>query len=93
MYIVIRTYTATAPEEVMDKIRHGFVPLIAQLPGFINYYVFPSDGNKIVVVNLFDSEANGQQSNELAAQWVEENIAHLYTSGPNILQGEAGVAL
>lgn len=91
MYIVIRSYTTSSPEEVLEKIKSGFVPEVVQLTGFINYYVFPA-GDKIVVVNLFDSEANGQASNDLAATWVEQNIAHLYTSGPNILQGEAEVA-
>ena len=91
MYIVIRSYTTTSPVEVMDKIQHGFVPLVIQMPGFINYYVFPSD-DKIVVVNMFDTQANGEASNEMAAKWVADNIAQLYTSGPAIIQGETEIA-
>lgn len=91
MYIVIRSYTTTSPVEVMDKIQKGFVPLVTKMSGFINYYVFPSD-DKIVVVNMFDTQANGEASNQMAAKWVSENIADLYTSGPAIIQGETEIA-
>ena len=92
MYIVIRTYTTTSPLEVLDKVQHDFVPLVTKMPGFINYYVFPFEEDKIVVVNMFDTQANGEASNEMAAKWVSENIAQLYTSGPAIIQGETEIA-
>lgn len=92
MYIVIRKYSTASPSEVMQKIQEGFVPLVSNMPGFINYYAFTSKEDEIVIVNMFDSEINGQNSNDLAAKWVDENIAHLYSGGPVIFQGEACVA-
>lgn len=92
MYIVIRKYTSPDPEEVMHRINHGFVPIIAKSPGFIDYYVFQDRTNNVIVVNLFDSEASGQASTEIAKKWVDENISHLYDGAPEIYQGEAGVA-
>lgn len=92
MYIVIRKYEVNSQEEVLRKIQEGFVPLISAMPGFINYYVVPMGLNEIMVVNLFDNEANGQRSTDIAAKWVEDNIAYLYSGPPVIWQGEAMVA-
>ncbi len=93
MYIVIRRYHSSSQEEVFLKIQRGFVPLISHLPGFINYYVFPSGDDEVVVISMFDSEAHASDSTALAAKWVTENIAHLYSAPPEILQGEAQVSV
>lgn len=92
MYIVIRKYSTNSQEEVIQKIQQGFVPLISQAPGFIDYYVVPIEKDKVLIVNLFDSEFNGQNSTELAKKWVDENIAHLYSGPAEILEGEAAIA-
>lgn len=92
MYIVIRKYQSTAPLEVMDKIQHGFLPIISRAPGFIDYYVFKDGEKNVVVVSMFDTEIAGRNSTDMAKQWVDENIAHLYDGPPEIYQGEAGVA-
>lgn len=92
MYIVIRKYSTNSPEEVMQKIKAGFLPLISRAPGFIDYYAFRDGADKIVIVNMFDTEIAGLNSTEMAKQWVDDNIAHLYAGPPEIMQGEAGVA-
>lgn len=92
MYIVIRKYKSADPEQVMQKINEGFVAIISRTPGFIDYYVFQDSTDNVIVVNMFDGEASGQASNEIAKKWVDENISHLYAGPPEIFQGEAGVA-
>lgn len=92
MYIVIRKYKSSAPFEVMDKIKHGFLPIIKIAPGFIDYYAFQDGEDNVVIVSMFDTEIAGRNSTDMAKEWVEENIAHLYSGPPEIFQGEAGVA-
>lgn len=92
MYIVIRKYKSTDPEQVMTKIREGFVSIISRTPGFIDYYAFQDGTDNVIIVNMFDGEAAGQASSEIAKKWVDENIAHLYAGPPEIFQGEAGVS-
>ncbi len=91
MYIVIRKYKSTDPAEVMRKIKEGFVPIISRTPGFIDYYAFQDGQDNVVIVNMYDGEAAGQASTEIAKSWVDENIAHLYAGPPEIFQGETGV--
>ncbi len=93
MYIAIRKYTTEFPDQVIDKIQTGFVPIISKVDGFISYYVVPINNNQVIAVNLFDSEFHGQQSNDLAKAWIDENIAYLYSAPVEIMQGEAAVAV
>lgn len=92
MYIVIRKYSTNSLEEVINKIQTGFVPLISKADGFIDYYVVPIEKDKVLIVNLFDTEYNGQKSTDIATDWVHDNIEHLYSGPPEIMQGEAAVA-
>ena len=92
MYIVIRKYKSTNPEEVMQKIKAGFVPIISRTPGFIDYYAFRDGEDNVIIVNMYDGEAAGHASTEIAKQWVDDNISELYSGPPEIFQGEAGVA-
>lgn len=93
MYIIIRKYSTDAMEQVVEKIQQGFIPLIKQTPGFIDYYVVPLSETKVMIINLYDTEINAKGSHELAQHWVTENIAYMYDGPPEIMEGEAIISV
>jgi hypothetical protein len=51
------------------------VPLISQHPGFISYYLVDSGGGVVSAISVFLNEADAEESNKRAADWVRQNLA------------------
>ena len=59
-------------EELAERIREGFVPLVRQMRGFKGYYLL--DGGPDVLVTIrFDSADQALAPNEKAADWVRRS--------------------
>jgi len=91
MYVSFRRYEGIAPNTVMEIVRlveEGFVPIISQNPGFIAYYAVDVGGGVIASISMFKNEEGAVESNEQAAAWVLEHMAHLFPQPPQITAGE-----
>ena len=92
MHISIRHYEkVVSVSEVCRKIETSFVPLIRKFPGFKAYYAVDGGGGSMATVSVFSTEAMALESNEVAAQWLQENVADLQPEPPTILAGRARV--
>ena len=81
MFVAIRYYQ-TAPDstdEVVRRVKEGFVPIIRDTQGFVSYFILiPSEReDEIVSVSVFEDEQSAQESNERADDWVRENLSEL----------------
>jgi hypothetical protein len=78
MHTTVRKYEGVSdPEEVARKIQQGFVPLIAGMPGFVEYFCADLGQGAILTVSVFQDLAHAIESNQLAAGWVAMNIPSL----------------
>jgi len=93
MYSVIRQYRAqpTAINEVVDRAREGFVPLIKASPGFVSYVLVDAGKGRALTVSTFADKAGAEGSVRLAAGWVKEHLAMLLPTPPEVLGGETRV--
>lgn len=73
--IGIYALTGGTAKEVADLAREGMLPVFQAQPGFKSYGLAETAEGKIVSVSLWDSFAQAQQANDLAASWVGENLA------------------
>ena len=94
MFAAIRYYRADPDsiDEVIQRTREGFVPLMRDTPGFVSYLVLaPAEREgEIVSVSVFEDEQSAQGSNEKAERWVRENLSELVLP-PELAAGQVVV--
>jgi len=89
MYATVRRYEGvTDPGEAGRRVQEGFVPLLKQIPGFLDYYWVDGGGGVMVSMSVFESQASAEESNEQAASYVREHLAPLMPNPPQITSGE-----
>lgn len=93
MYTVIRQYRAdpSAVDQVVERAREGFVPLIKKSPGFVGYAILDAGGGQAISISTFQDKAGADESVRLAASWVKENFAALLPNPPQITAGETRI--
>jgi hypothetical protein len=90
---VIRNRTVRANvsiDELNDAIRDGLVPLIAAIPGFIDYYVIQDEETRQrTAVTIFTDKAGADESTTVASDFLaNEGLAEYYEDlEPVVLQG------
>lgn len=92
MHVSVRKYVIRGSmDELLNRIREGFVPIVRDAPGFKSYSVVRVRGNDVVTISVFENQAQARQSNELAADWVRENVASFVDGPPEIISGEMAI--
>jgi hypothetical protein len=93
MYLAIRRYQvdSSSVDKVMERVDDGFVPIISDAPGFFAYYAIDAGGGEIATVSVFEDQAGAEESNQMAADYVKQNLASLLPDPPEITAGEVGV--
>ena len=89
MWATVRRYDGvTNPDEAAKRVREGFVPLISEHRGFVAYYwVDASEEGVMFSTSVFEDQADEEDSNRLAADWVKANIAEVLPNPPVITAG------
>lgn len=88
MYVAIRRYETTSVEEVARRVQQGFVPIMRQAPGYIAYYAIDAGGGFIASISIFETQAQAEESNRMAAAWVRQNIVELFSGPPELTSGQ-----
>ena len=88
-FLAIRQYQLTAGhtiEDLVATVSSGFLPILKQVPGFLEYTLAEtSDG--VVAVSVFVDEAGAEESTRRAADWVKENLAGFFAGPPAVTTG------
>ena len=83
---------ACAAEEVARRVRESFVPLLRGLPGFREYYLFEGEPDVLISIRVFDSADEALASNEIAADWIRDNVLEFVKGMPEVMAGNVLVA-
>ena len=89
MWATVRRYEGVKdPDECAKRVREGFVPLISEHRGFVAYYwVDDSEEDVMFSTSVFEEQADEEDSNRLAADFVKENLAEMLPNPPMITAG------
>src|SRR5262245_49043871 len=89
VYASVRRYAIDgSAEEVVRRVREGFVPVIRQARGFVAYYVVDDGDGNVASVSIFQDQAGAEESNRTASDWVRAHLAALVPNRPEITAGE-----
>jgi hypothetical protein len=94
MFTVVSKYRLArgSTEKVTRLARESFVPLLRELPGFRDYYLFEGGPNVLVSIRVFDSADEALASNETAASWIRDNVLEFVKGMPEVMAGNVHVA-
>jgi hypothetical protein len=88
-YLVTRQYQL-APGHTMEElaavVESGFLPIIRNVPGFLEYFLVET-GDGVLSVSVFTEQAGMDESTRQAADWVQQNLADFFTGPPTVTTG------
>src|SRR5215475_7893894 len=67
--------TSGTAEEAIDLARDRVIPLFEEQPGFVRYEVGSLDSGGIVSFSVWETEDEALHAEEVAADFVKENLA------------------
>ena len=90
MFVAVRRYKIRldAVDDVTRHVQAGYVPIVSQVPGFVEYYWVNAGNGLLVSVGVFADQAAAETSTRLAADYVREHLAALVRNPPEVLEGE-----
>ncbi|BDE05201.1 hypothetical protein WPS_04770 [Vulcanimicrobium alpinum] len=77
--------------EVVRLTRDHFVPIVSNAPGFVSYSFTYVGGDEIVTTSIFETQAQAEQSNVIAAEWAKANLKDAVTAPPRVTTGRIPV--
>ena len=90
MHVAIRQYHVNPRSvlEITEQVEEGFIPLLRQTPGFIEYYWLNAGNGRVVSVGIFEDQASAEESTRLAADYVRQHLYELVRNPPEVIEGE-----
>jgi hypothetical protein len=88
-FLAIREYQL-APgrtmEELHTAVESGFMPIVKQVPGFLEYFLVEA-GEGVISISVFEDQAGAEESTARAADWVQQNLADFFAGPPTVTAG------
>ena len=94
MFTIVRRFRLArgSAGEIARRVNESFVPLLKELPGFREYYLFEGGPDVLVSIRVFDSADEALASNEIAANWMRDNFLEFVKGMPEVMAGNVLVA-
>jgi hypothetical protein len=91
MYASIRIYKADSIEDVARMVKEDFLPVLERMPGFLSYYCVAADNGTWATVSIFDTDPQTEESNRLAAEFVQHSEMISLVRRVELITGEVVV--
>jgi len=94
MYASVRHYRmgAGSIDSLMRRVDGEFAPAISQEPGFVAYFALETSDDTVETVSIFRDRAHADASNELASDYVRENLGEFALTRTEVSGGEVFVS-
>jgi quinol monooxygenase YgiN len=94
MFVSIRTYRvgSGSMDEVMHRVDRDLADAFAREPGFVSYEVARTGDRTVASITTFRERGQAEASNELAADWVAEELADFEVERMGVINGEVMVS-
>lgn len=94
MYASMRTYRVGSGQidALMHRVDRDFAEALAQEPGFVAYQAIDTGHNMVMTISMFQTREQAEASDDLAAQWVADELRDFDITRVGTLGGEAMVS-
>jgi hypothetical protein len=79
-------------DSLMQRVDEEFAPALAQEPGFVCYFALDTGDHSVEAISIFSDKNSAFRSNELAAEYVRENLAEFELKRTDVTAGEVLVS-
>jgi len=79
-------------DEISRRVEETFVSKVAAAPGFVAYYVIDAGNGILITVTVGDDPDVVQQSADMAAEFVRDELSHLEIERVEAASGEVTVS-
>ncbi len=89
MYATVRRYEGVSDtSEVARIVNEGFLPIIREIPGFVDYYLADAGDGVMISTSIFEDPSGEEESNWRAGEFVGQHLTPLLPNPPHITAGE-----
>ena len=94
MHTSIRTYRMSqgSIDEALHRVDTGLADAFAREPGFVAYQVVRTGERTVASVTVFHDAEQAEASNDLAAEWVADELADFGVERLGVITGEVMVS-
>jgi uncharacterized protein YbjT (DUF2867 family) len=94
MHASVRRYSmgAGSIDSLMHRVDEEFAPALSQEPGFVCYFALDTGDATVETISIFHDKASADRSNELAADYVRENLGEFEFMRTAVTAGEVLVS-
>lgn len=88
-YLALRQYQLAPGHTIEDLaalVEREFIPIIAQVPGYQEYFLVERGGG-VISISVFADQAGAEESTRRAAAWVQQNLAGFFVGPPTVTTG------
>jgi hypothetical protein len=90
MYVTVRHYEGVSDTSEVARIANeGFLPIIREITGFVDYYFVDAGDGVMVSTSIFESASGEEESNWRAGQFIGQHLTPLMPNPPHNTAGEA----
>jgi hypothetical protein len=92
MHVTIRKYEGvdkTRTDELTRKVGESLLPRLSKADGFRGYYLMETENGVMRSIDFFDTTAQAEEWNRLAANWVhDEKLDTALPNPPKVTGGD-----
>jgi hypothetical protein len=92
MYLVVRSYEQSDPsfrDEGFQRVRDELLPILSGIEGFVSYFsAYDPERGTVTSVSIYETKEGAVESNRVAVDWGEKNLAIMGTAHPTTWAGE-----
>jgi hypothetical protein len=89
MYATVRRYEGVSDTSEVARIANeGFVPIIREITGFVDYYLVDGGDGVLISTSIFESASGEEESNWRAGEFVGQHLTPLLPNPPHITAGK-----
>jgi hypothetical protein len=89
MYVTVRHYEGVSDTSEVARIANeGFLPIIREIEGFVDYYLVDAGDGVMISTSIFESASCEEESNWRAGQFIGQHLTPLMSNPPHITAGE-----
>jgi hypothetical protein len=79
-------------DEMMHRVDRDLAESFAREPGFVSYQVAKTGEHQVAAITTFRTREQAEAANDLAAQWVAEELAEFDVERMGVFGGEVMVS-
>ena len=90
MYVQVARYKlgAKSADELVPRIEQGNLPVMREVPGFVEYYALRLADNEVASVAVFHDRSGVEEAENRLADWIEQTVKEFDITPGEVSEGE-----